>query len=125
MIDIRGLVQSTLDNYFKGSLLAFWQKKMGDLDEYIVYTLGGDSSDFIADDTPWIKSAEVTLRYYYQDQKLETQEGRNTIKLAENNILMAMENAGFESSNGFFDAGDVDDIGFFTSVGEFNYSRVI
>lgn len=126
MTDIRALVQMALDTAFDGDIYVYWQRKSGaDVDEYIVYTQGGDSSEAFADDTDIVKSASITVRYYYRAEKLDTKVGRAAIKSREDAIETALEGAGFEIPNGKFDAGDVDDIGFYVTVFECEYWRVV
>jgi len=128
-MDIRGLVQATLDTAFSGSVYVFWQRKAeiegSDIDEYIVYTLGGDYNRTFSDDEPLLKEADVTVRYYYRYEKLDTATGRTLVKNREDAILTALKGAGFLCPNGAFDGGDIDDVGCFTSIIECNYGRVV
>lgn len=130
-MSIRTTVQSTLDTALTTDrVYVHWQKKAeipGDTnpDEYIVYTMGGDYDRVFADDEPLVKEADVTLRYYYRAEKLDTNAGRTAIETRQESILAAMKSAGFYTPSGFFDAGDVDDIGFLTSVSEWNYARTV
>jgi hypothetical protein len=126
MSDIRGMVQTALDTALKGAVYAYWQRKSGpDADEYIVYTLAGDSVEAFADDAPLVKSAGITVRYYYRAEKLDTHAGRQAVKIWEESIQAALEGAGFTIPFGAFDAGDVDDIGYFVTVFECEYQRVV
>ncbi len=130
MIDIRGLVQSTLDTALDGNVYVFWRQRAkiaGDknLDEYIVYTLGGDYNQIFADDEPLTKEADITIHYYYRSKKIQTFAGRTLIKDREKTLLTALKEAGFSCPNGAFDAGDIDDIGYLTSIIECSYGRVV
>jgi hypothetical protein len=130
MPDIRALVQSTLDTALAGAMYVFWQRRTEidsdtNPDEYIVYTLGGDYKRIFADDEPLTKEADVTIRYYYRQEKANTPAGRALVKSREQTILTALKNAGFFCPAGAMDAGDVDDVGCFVSVIECNYGRVI
>lgn len=125
MTDLQALVQLTLDTKFKGELRAFWQVKTGDLSEYIVYTLGQDKTTSYADNVALVKNADVTLRYYYDLKKLSTSQGRALIKSKLKDILECMKSAGFTTDTEFFDGGDIDNIGYMTSICEFNYPRVV
>lgn len=119
---IRTKVQTALDTVLHPNVLSYWQRKSGkDADEYIVYTLNNDSAEIYADDEVWAKSAAVTVRYYYRAEKLGTHASREAIKLRETTIETALKGAGFTIPNGKFDAGDVDDIGYFVTVFECNY----
>jgi len=130
MTDVKALVQKTLDSVlFQDKVYSHWQRKAEipgeNPDEYIVYTRDGDSNTYHADNGPLVKSAGVTLRYYYHKNKLETTAGRNLVTTRENTILTAMKATGFFCPDGAFDAGDIDGIGFFASVFEFNFDRVV
>ena len=123
---IRKLVQTTLDTAFAGSVHVYWQRKSGaDVNEYIVYSQAGDSGEGFADDVVVAKDASLTVRYYYRAGKLDTPLGRQAVEDREDVIEAALEGAGFASPNGKFDAGDVDDIGFYTTVWECEYWRVV
>ena len=122
---MRSLVQTTLDTALYPHLRTYWQRKTGkDAQEYIVYTLGGDSGEAFADDTAQAKNASITVRYYYQADLLDTNTGRQAIEARETAIQTALEGAGFTIPTGKFDAGDVDDIGYFVTVFECEYWRV-
>ena len=126
MSDIRGLVQMALDTAFDGKIYVYWQRKSGaDVDEYIVYTQTGDSPEAFADDAPLTKSAGITVRYYYRAEKLDTYTGRQAVKAREDAIESALGGAGFAIPFGRFDAGDVEDIGFYVTVFECEYWRVV
>lgn len=129
-MDVRGLVQTTLDNaLYNYGVHVFWNR-MHDTadatpDEYIVYMLDGDSNEGHADDTAIIKAAEVSVRYYYRLDMLNNSSGRDGIKLRETQISNALNAAGFIIPNGSFDIGDVDDIGFGVIVFEAELWRAV
>lgn len=123
---IRSLLQTALDAALYPNVQTHWQRKSGaDADEYIVYTQGGDEGMHFADNVPVVKAASVTIRYYYREDKLDTHAGRQAIQSREGAIETALKNAGFSFPFGKVDAGDVDDIGYFTSVWECDYWRVV
>lgn len=120
------LVQSTLDSALYPDVLSYWQRKTGpDANEYIVYSRAGDHPESFADDTPLVKNAWITIQYYYRAEMITTQEGREIVKARESGILTALEGAGFVVPDGGFDVGDVDDIGYFVTVFECEYWRVV
>lgn len=124
---IKALTQSTLDTslYPKG-IYSHDQKKSGpDADEYIVYSLAGDSEEEHVDDEVLIKAGDVTVRYYYRSEKLETSTGRTRVRNMEDLIESSMKAAGFTLPFGGFDAGDIDDIGYLVTVFDFEYWRVV
>lgn len=130
MIDVRGKIQLALDTALYGDkVFSFWNRKVevegANTDEYIVYTLSGNDSDSFADDTALVKSYDATIRYYYRDTLPHTSTGRNKVKNREKQIIDALKNAGFETPNGVFDAGDIDSVGFFVSLIDCQYWEVI
>lgn len=113
MIDIRNLIQTTLDTSLASKgIYSYWNKKIEsqneNKDEYIVYTYGGEDTDDFADDDDLVKSLDVTIRYYYRDTLLESKAGRDKIKETEQLIKQALENAGFEIPYGSYDLGNID-----------------
>ena len=124
---IKDLVQTTLDDVLiSKSIYVYEQRKSGDdADEYVVYSIGGDNRETFSDDAPLTKSANVTIMYYYRDEKLDNYSGRQAVRTNESLIESALEGAGFEIPNGYFDAGDVDDIGYRVTVFECEYWRVV
>lgn len=125
---MKTLIQTALDTalYSTYKICSHDQRKTGpDADEYIVYSQSGDSQEAFADNQPIIKAGSVTVRYYYRAEKIETHTGRQAIKTREDAIQTALEGAGFTIPFGRFDAGDVDDIGYFVTVFECEYWRVV
>ena len=127
MTDIRGLVQTALDTALAAKqVYTYWQRKSGaDANEYIVYTLSGDSAESHADDATLVMAGGITVKYYYRAEKISTHTGREAVKSREAAIQAALEGAGFDIPYGRFDAGDVDDIGYFVTVWEAEYWRVV
>lgn len=126
MTDIRALVQTTLDIALSG-IKSYWLEKKElatDQDEYIVYTAGGKYGSFFSDDARAVIDRDVTISYYHRSIKADTSAGRAAIWTREAEIESALLAAGFETSSGFFDAGDVDGIGFDVSVSEWTLSEV-
>lgn len=124
---IKALTQSTLDaSLYLLGVYSHEQRKSGpDADEYIVYSLAGDREEDHADDAVLTKSAEVTVRYYYRADMLETSTGRARVRQIESAIENSMKAAGFSLPFGHFDGGDVDDIGYFVTIFDFEYWRVM
>lgn len=124
---IKDLVQTTLDNVlYPKNIFVYEQRKSGtDADEYVVYSLSGDIRESFADDKPLTKNANVTVRYYYRAEKLDNYSTKKEVREHEDLIESALEEAGFSIPFGRFDAGDVDDIGYFVTVFECEYWRVV
>ena len=124
---IKSLTQTTIDTALTGkNIKVYEQRKTGeDAKEYIVYTKGSTTSDNFADDTVLIQTDSVTVKYYYSDSFLDTRTGRTQIHTNEELIKTALINAGFIMPGGYFDAGDVDDIGYMVTIFECEYQRVI
>jgi|LSQX01.3.fsa_nt_gb hypothetical protein len=130
MKDIRKLVQQTLDDVLAAdSVRAYWLRKAEtggeNADEYVVYTVDGDPVGEYADDKPLTRSANVAIRYYYRDSLRDTIRGRKRIHLREKQIESGLEAACFSLPNGYFDSGDIDDIGFGTTIFDCEYWRVV
>mgnify|MGYP000976645529 CR=1 FL=1 len=127
---IRELLQNTLDTaVVSDGVYSYWQRKTEtagqDNDEYIVYLLNEDLNEVFADDEALIKNKSITVKYYYRDSYLDTPEGRLHVDQRAEVILQSLLGAGFTCPNGYFDAGNVDDIGFSTIVFEINYIRLV
>lgn len=124
---IKDLVQLTLDTVlYSKNVYVYEQRKSGpDADEYVVYSSSGDGSDDFADDAALTKNASITIRYYYRAEKLDNYVTRKKIREIEDLIENSLEEAGFSIPFGGFDAGDIDDIGYFVTIFECEYWRVV
>jgi hypothetical protein len=124
---IKDLVQLTLDTVlYPKNIYVYEQRKSGpDADEYVVYSSSGNSGEDFADDAVLTKNASVTIRYYYRAEKLDNYETRKKVREVEDLIENSLTSVGFEIPFGKFDAGDVDDIGYFVTIFECEYWRVI
>jgi len=129
MTDVRGKIQLALDTaLYADKVFSFWNRKVEvvgeNKDEYIVYTLSSDTPESYADNSELIKLHEVTIRYYYRDTLPQTSTGRTKVKNRETQIIEALRNADFEITN-VFDAGDIDNVGFFVTLIECQYWEVV
>jgi hypothetical protein len=123
---MRNLLQTTLDTALYPDVLVYWQRRAGpDADEYVIYTVNGDSGEDFADNTALIKNASATVKYYYRVEKAGTYAGRQAIETRENTIETALKDAGFDMPFGKFDAGEIDGNGYFVTVFECEYWRVV
>lgn len=124
---IKNLIQTTLDAVlYPKNIYVYEQRKSGpDADEYIVYSLSGDIREDFADDEVLTKKANVTVKYFYRAEKLDNYTSRQAVRVVEDLIETALEEAGFVIPFGRFDAGDVDDIGYMTTVFECEHWRVM
>lgn len=127
MSDLRAHLQSTLDGALAAcGVYSYWIRKSdsgGDPDEYVVYTLDDNTYPFCADDAVLARVASLSIRYYYRDSLLRSSSGRTKIKNREEQISSALVSAGYNLPNGYFDAGDIDDIGFGTTAFTAEYWR--
>lgn len=124
---IKNKLQLCLDSvlYLK-NIFVHEQKKSGpDANQYVVYSLSGDIKETFADDTVSVKSANITVRYFYRESLLEKYSTRQEVRAIEQLIESTLEANGFEVPNGGFDAGDVDDIGYMVTIFECEYWRAI
>jgi len=124
---IKDKLQLCLDNaLYSQNIFVHEQKKSGpDANQYVVYSLSGDIKEAFADDIVNVKSANVTVRYFYRESLLEKYSTREAVRAIEDLIESVLEANGFEVPNGGFDAGDVDDIGYMVTVFECEYWRAI
>lgn len=124
---IKDLLQTTLDDVlYAKNIYVYEQRKTGaDADQYVVYRMSGDVPENYGDDRVMSKSAKVTVLYFYRTDLLDNHDTRQQVREIENTIEDALEDAGFTIPFGRFDAGDVDDIGFFATVYECEYWRMI
>ncbi len=129
MTEIGNLLQTALDASLAAErVYSYWKQKTetsGEASEYIVYTLNGDANEVFSDDTPLVKDATATIRYYYHDSLLDTYAGRQQVKGRAEVILQSLLAAGLTCPNGYFDAGDIDDSGYFAMIFEVEYWRVV
>ena len=132
--DVRALIQTALDDAFNAPaspdpLRVFWLRRAEvegeDPDEYIVYTVDSDPYEDYADDEPFTRAARLTVRYYYRDSLIDTASGRAKVKRHEAAIEAALRAAGFTLPSGYFDGGDIDDIGFGTTIFPVEYWEVL
>ncbi len=123
---IRRYVQQTLDNALSDlGVYSFWQRKTDiDLEEYIVYETN-DIDEAFAGLEPLIKVANVTLKYFYRQEMADTEASRQAIDSRKKQIMQTMKAAGFDCPTGAFDAGDIDDIGFYAVIFEMTYRGVV
>lgn len=123
---MRNLLQTALDTALYPDVLVYWQRRAGpDTDEYVIYMINGDSGEDFADNAALIKNASATVKYYYRVEKAGTYAGRQAIETRENTIETALKNAGFDVPFGKFDAGEIDGNGYFVTVFECEYWRVV
>ncbi len=124
---IKDLLQTCLDAVlFSKGIYVHDQKKSGkDVDQYVIYSMSGDSKKSFADDVANLKNANVTVKYYYRESKLENHESKLKVREIETLIESTLESNGFEIPFGGFDAGDIDGIGYMVTVFECEYWRVV
>ena len=102
------------------------QRKSGaDANEYIVYSLSGYPSGDFADNKAITKYANVTIRYYYRSEKLDNYTTKQEVRATEKLIADTLKEAGFTIPYGYFDGGDIDDIGYHVTIFECEYWRVV
>jgi hypothetical protein len=87
--------------------------------------MSGDSKESFADDVANLKNANVTVKYFYRESKLENNASKLKVQEIEDLIESTLESNGFEIPFGRFDAGDIDGIGYEVTIFECEYWRVI
>lgn len=123
---IKDLLQTYLDAVlFAKGIYVHEQKKSGpDADEYVVYSMSGDTKESFADDEATVKNANATVKYFYRESKLESHTSKTKVREIENLIMSTLEANGFECV-GPFDGGDIDGIGYMVTIFECEYWRVM
>lgn len=124
---IKDLVQLTLDTVlYPKDIYVYEQRKSGpDVNEYVVYSSSGDNREDFADDKVLTKNANITVKYFYRSENLDNYSTRKKVREIEDLIETSLEDAGFEIPFGRFDGGDIDDIGYHTTIFECEYWRVV
>lgn len=124
---VKDLVQLTLDTVlYPKNIYVYEQRKSGpDADEYVVYTFSGDKREDFVDNQVLTKNANVTVKYFYRAEKLDNYSTRKNVREIEDLIETSLEDAGFSIPYGKFDGGDIDDIGYHTTIFECEYWRVV
>ena len=129
MIDIKQLVQTTLDTaLYPLNIMTFYQHKLEispdiNPNEYVVYSMSGKTGDFKADDVEIVRDSDIVVRYFYNSDYIKTNKSRVTE--IENLILSTMVSAKFVDNSGAFDLGDIDDNGYMATGFLFTFSEVI
>ena len=126
MAMIKALVQTTLDDalYSKGIYTHDQRRTGADADQYVVFSQSGDTRTDYADDVNLVRGAMITVKYYYRSEYLDNHNTKRHVRTIEQEIESTLEAAGFTIPNGKFDAGDIEDSGFFVTVFECEYWRV-
>lgn len=124
---VKDLVQTTLDTvlYPKGIHVHEQRKSGPDANEYVVYSMSGDIKESFADDKANAKNANITVKYFYREDKLANYTTRQAVRAIEDLIETTLEANGFEIPFGRFDAGDIDGIGYMATIFECDYWRVV
>lgn len=128
MNEILNLVQVTLDNILsEQNIRIYWGRRVDDTDsnqtEYVIYNLEGDLADVSADGDVLYRRMTVSLQYYAKYNTMRTYTGRQQIMQRLDDLREGMRNAGFGCEGGWFEIGDVDEIGFATFRSEYNTPR--
>ena len=124
---MKNLLQTCLDSVlFSKGIHVHEQKKSGpDADQYVVYTMSGDTKEVFADNKVAVKNGNVTVKYFYRESKLEKHSSKLKVREIEDLIESTLESNGFEVPFGRFDAGDIDGIGYMVTIFECEYWRVV
>ncbi len=111
----------------KHGVNTYYGKKSGSPNqkEFIVYTQDSNELDTIATEDIETRNTAITLRYYIKDTEVVTAVGRKKLFDRTNQIMYAMKAAGFLTSSGFSDVGDIEDMGFSTHVATFTFGQVM
>lgn len=118
-------IQTALDTALYPDVLSYWMRKTGpDADEYVVYTIDSDEATN-ADDKPWVRNANIAIRYYFKDSLIGTATGRAKVQNRISVIIDALEVNGYDVPFGPQNIGDIDDIGYGVFLVECYKGRVV
>ena len=126
------LVQSTLDtlllDQYGAGVHSFWGRRAeidGKATEYIIYSWVDDQAEVSADGNLYYRTATVALQYYVKFAVARTYAGRQAAADRMDSIREAMRAAGFGCPSGWYEIGDVDDVGFATFRSEYDISHLV
>ncbi len=120
MKDVLNLVQTTLDTLLNSAgVRVYWGRRAeitsdANQTEYVIYTLESDEAEVSADGNVLYRMTRVAVQYYSQMRITRTYTGRQTTLDRMESIMEALRSAGFGTSAGWEEIGDVDDVGFAT-----------
>nr|DAY51555.1 MAG TPA: hypothetical protein [Caudoviricetes sp.] len=120
------LLQTELDNLlYADGVHAYWQEKAKDTDpeEYLVYARNGDEAILSGDDDELVSDVRITLRYYYRECLLDNPTSRAIVQERVQSIIDVLRESCFFAVDGAFDAGKIDDTGYFVTIMELSYIR--
>jgi hypothetical protein len=125
MTDARALLQTILDNaLYSLGVNSYWGERADiTADEYVIYSVSGDSNPDYADDAPSTRSVYCIIGYYYSVKLAGTHAGRSKIKAHEALIRSALLAAGFSVNS--FDDADPSDMAYRRIVFEAERGEVI
>lgn len=132
MKDVLDLIQTTLDSVLiteTDTVYSFWGRRAevsnDNAQEYIIYSLSGDSADVSADGDVMYRSMSVDVQYYIKYSIARTYAGRRRAMDRMDSIREALRSAGFGCSGGWSEIGDVDDVGFATFLSTYDIPRLM
>lgn len=131
MNEVIDLVQLTLDTLLANDgVYSFWGRR-AEIDndpqktEYIIYSISDDSAEVSADGDVMFRMMSVGLNYYVKFAIARTYAGRKNALNRMDAIREAMRKAGFGCSGGWFEIGDVDEVGYATFHSEYDIPRLM
>ena len=129
MPEVLDLVQTTLDTLLStDGVRSFWGRRAeidGQATEYIIYSWDADTAEICADGDTLYRATNVFLQYYVKYGIARTYAGRQSVMARMESIMNAMRTAGFGCPGGWFEIGDVDNVGFATFRSEYVIPREI
>ena len=120
MKDVLNLVQETLDDLLDADGVRVYCGRRAEIaadpkqDEYVIYMLESDNAEVSADGDVLIRMVRIGVQYYSQQRITRTYAGRQAALDRMESIMRALRAAGFGTSTGWEEIGDVDDVGFST-----------
>ena len=131
MKDVLDLVQTTLDTLLaEDHVYSFWGRRTEiDCDpnavEYVIYSIESDPADVTADGHVIYRQMSVALQYYIKYAVARNYQGRHKATDRMDSIREAMRSAGFGCQYGWYEIGDVDDVGYATFRSSYEIPRLM
>ena len=115
--DIQRILDAILS---QDGVFSYWNQKTKtkgeDPDEYVVYYLNSQYTDFSADNEDWKENRRATVIYFYRDSMLFTSDSRNTVERRINLIRNAFKSEKYRVVD--FDGGEIQQDGYLTTIFE-------
>lgn len=128
-MDVSELIQETLDAALGGLGIRTYEGRRQDgaenEEEFVVYTMTGDSVEASADGETIARTATAAVRYYLTESAAFDYPGRRKRRSRLRLIGSALYAAGFDFPEGWVDVQDDATVGFDCWAGVFEFARTV